>query len=362
MQSKLLIEQIDPNFASATVDCSDVEFFNPRVAPMQIHGLHNPQAGGPFHRMPPEIAQKINPRVNVLNWNTAGGRIRFKTDAQKIVVKSVLPRIGFMKHMPLSGSSCFDLYVDGEYIKPFLPNFDIFDTKTYGDEADRGFYAFHPFPDAKMREIEINFPLYNPVDNVLIGLSIGAAVEAAEDYPVKLPVVYYGSSITQGGCASHPGNSYQAMLSRRLGCDFINLGFSGNAKGEQAMAEYIAGLEMSAFVFDYDHNTPTPEHLLATHEPFFRTVRQAQPDLPIIMVSAADWGPRSTPQRREIILQTYHNALAAGDKNVYFVDGDHIYDEVGIDLCTVDRCHPNDLGFWCMANAIGKPLAEILKR
>ncbi len=361
MQKKLSIEQIDPNFASATVDCSDVEFYSPRQAPMRIYGLYEPEKNGAFHRMPYEVAAKLNHRIERLNTHTSGGRIRFKTDAKKIVVKSVLPTVEFMKHMPLSGSACFDMYADGRFTKNFLPNFDIFDIKTYGDLKDRGFYGFFNFPDSKMREIELYFPLYNPVDDVMIGLSIGATVEAAEDYRVETPVVYYGSSITQGGCASHPGNCYPSILSRRLGCNYVNLGFSGNAKGEQLMAEYIAGLKMSAFVLDYDHNASNAQYLRETHEAFFKTIRKAQPELPIVIVSVADQIFTDRMERREIILQTYNNAVADGDKNVYFVDGAHIYDLPGVELCTVDKCHPNDLGFWCMANAIEKPLAEILK-
>jgi len=362
MDNTINIEQIDKNFAAATVDCSDVEFYSPRQAPMKIYGLYMPEQPGDFCRMPGEIAEKVNPGVSKLYRHTAGGRIRFKTNATKIVVKSVLPSIDFMKHMPLSGSTCFDLYMDGKFGYSLLPNYDIFDVKAYEDWEDRGFYAYKMFPDSQMRQVELYFPLYNPVSDVMIGLSKGAAVEAPEPYAVELPVVYYGSSITQGGCASHPGNSYQAILSRRFDCNYINLGFSGNGKGEPVMAEYIASLSMSAFVMDYDHNAPSVEHLEKTHEAMFRTVRQGHPDIPIIIVSASDRGPRSNPMRKETILKTYHNALAAGDQNVYFVDGDLTYAEVGQDLCTVDGVHPNDLGFWCMANAIGKALEKALKK
>ena len=362
MRKALNIEQLDKNFAAATVDCGDVEFFSPRVAPMRMYGLYQPEEPGDFRRMPPEIAAKVNPGVDSLNWHTAGGRIRFRTDATKLVVKSILPSVNFMKHMPLSGSTCFDVYVDGEFAFNLLPNYDIFDTKTHGDKEDRGFYAARQFPDSRMRQIELYFPLYNPVSDVLIGLSKGAALEAPEDYTHEVPVVYYGSSITQGGCVSHPGNSYQAILSRRFDCKYTNLGFSGNGRAEPVIAQYIAGLNMSAFVMDYDYNAPTVEHLEQTHEAMFREVRQAQPMLPIIIVSAADKRPRANPRRREVILRTYQNARNAGDENVYFVDGDLIYAQVGEDLCTVDGCHPNDLGFWCMANAIGEALEKALKK
>ena len=132
-----------------------------------------------------------------------------------------------------------------------------------GEYEDRHFEDVLDYSERKMRSFVINFPLYTDVCELYLGLEESAKVEAAPDYEIKVPVVYYGSSITQGGCASRPGTSYQAIISRRLNCDYVNLGFSGNAKGEPAIAEYIAGLEMSVFVYDYDHNAPNPEHLAA---------------------------------------------------------------------------------------------------
>ena len=60
------------------------------------------------------------------------------------------------------------------------------------------------------------------------------------------------------------------------------------------------------------------------------------------------------------MLDTYNNAIATGDKNVYFVDGHKIYEKIGIDLCMVDTAHPNDIGFWCMAEAIGPVVGKAL--
>lgn len=109
-------------------------------------------------------------------------------------------------------------------------------------------------------------------------------LKQAPKYAVKKPVVYYGSSITQGACASRPGNCYESILSRRLDCDYINLGFSGSAKGEDAIVDYIIGLDMSVFVMDYDYNAPTPEHLEKTHSKMFKAIRAEHPTLPIIIM------------------------------------------------------------------------------
>ena len=132
--------------------------------------------------------------------------------------------------------------------------------------------------------------------------------------------------------------------------------------GESVMAEYIAGLDMLAFVLDYDHNAPSAEYLEQTHEAVFRCIREKQPDLPILLVTAADHLSGDRQRRKDIIRRTYDNARKNGDEKVYFLDGDDIYREVGLDLCTVDGCHPNDLGFYCMARSIKEKLNTMLPK
>jgi len=193
------------------------------------------------------------------------------------------------------------------------------------------------------------------------GLSGNAEILPPKPYRFDRPVAYYGHSITQGGCASRAGNSYPNIVGRRLNVDFINLGFSGNCKGEEEMAKYIAGLEMQALVMDYDHNAPNLEHLQATHELFFKIIRERNPDLPVIFMTSTAQARFFDDQegRKEVIRTTYENALTAGDKNVYFIDGSKIYD--GCDAATVEGCHANDLGFWLQAGVVGKILENMLK-
>ena len=125
----------------------------------------------------------------------------------------------------------------------------------------------------------------------------------------------------------------------------INLGFSGSAKGEPKIAELIASLDLAAFVYDYDYNAPTTEHLKKTHEPFFKIIRKAKPNLPIIMLSRVSY---PSDDRVAVIRATYENAKKAGDKNVYFIDGRDLFKDADISYLTVDGCHPNDLGFYLM--------------
>ena len=165
-----------------------------------------------------------------------------------------------------------------------------------------------------------------------------------------------------GGCASRPGMSYQAIVERRFDANYINLGFSGNGKGEDTMAEYIASLDMSAFVYDYDHNAPTAEHYEATHDRFYRIIRRAHPDIPVIMMTrpkAENLLNAAEFERINIAKKTYRRAKRRGE-NVYFIPGYELM-KYALDEGTVDGAHPTDLGFYSMAKRLGTLLEKILK-
>lgn len=349
------ISDIDKNFAIETnLDLPGIVWLDAKDAPFTIHGLYRSEKGKPFIRMPEEIAQKISGGVAALNFNTAGGRIRFRTDSPYVAISCKKPDSGYMHHMTKQGQSGFDLYRSdaGNYtfVGPLIP-------------GGTGDYSFVKDTDGKLHTYTLDMPLYDGVNEVYIGLKKGSELDCAEPYQYRKPILYYGSSITQGGCASRPGNAYQAMISRRFDADYINLGFSGNAKGEPAMIEYLASIDSSVFVCDYDHNAPSAAHLRKTHYPLYAAYRAAHPDTPIILASRGDYHPDipDIVERREIVMETYDRALADGDKNVRFVDGMHLFDGDFADSCTVDTCHPNDLGFFRMAQKFGDVIEEILK-
>ena len=349
------ISDIDKNLAvESTVGLENLVWLDVKEAPFSIRGLYQTEKGKPFLRMPEDIAAAASEGVRWLNTNTAGGRIRFRTNSPRIALKAVMPDNGTMPHITMLGQSGFDLYrSDGgqyAYAGSFMPG-----------NRHHGYDTWIP-TDGKTHTYTVNMPLYDPVEEVYIGLSADAEIEAAEPYAYEKPVLYYGSSITQGGCASRPGNAYQAMISRRLDADFVNLGFSGNAKAETVMCEYLASLDASVFVCDYDHNAPNADHLEATHKPLYDIYRRANPDTPIVFVTKPDFHPGTEDvRRREIVLATYPAALAAGDKKVSFVDGAKLFEGDFADSCTVDGCHPNDLGFFRMAQKIGAAVEAALK-
>ncbi len=345
------IEEIDQNFAvKDTVVREHVKNYSVCRAPFSLHGLFAPLAPGePFFRMPRAVADEVSQAVSTLSTHCAGGRIRFKTNSSYIAIHVAMGRVGKMPHFALTGSAGFDLYVGEKHLATFAPKFDIVD-ELFGE---------YRTGEQGIREYTLNFPLYSEVKGLSILLDEDAVVEPAEPYRNDRPVVFYGSSITQGGCASRPGLSYSAMVSRDLNLDYWNLGFSGSAKGERTMAEYVAGLDMSAFVLDYDHNAPSVEHLLATHERFYTTVREKHPDIPILCLTRPFARAASYEQRREIVEQTVLRARARGDENVYFIAmSDYLEGRGVLELASVDNTHPNDLGFYFMARAVSKVLRQ----
>ena len=346
------ITKIDKNFAVEAAEEDGLVFRSCQEPPFRVYGLLLPDENTPyFHRMPQQIADSVSKSVGSLAQKCAGGRVRFRTDSKRVAIRCKLFNISRSDHFPLTATAGFDLYDGTDYVKTFRPPVSMED----------GYTSEIAFGSAKMRELTINFPLYSGVVSLEIGLEVGATVAEAAPYRITTPVVYYGSSITQGACASRPGTCYQNIITRRLDCDYINLGFSGSAKAEPEIAEYIAGLPMSVFVYDYDHNAPNLEHLQNTHERMFRTVRERNPELPVLMLSKPAWKLNEAwRKRRDVIMQTYLNARAAGDDKVWFIDGGSMLNMFGGDNGTVDGTHPNNLGMMCMAKAIGDALAEIV--
>ena len=347
------ISKVDKNFRlPGAVDRDDIVWFDASQSPIVIYGAAQ---ADPYMRMPLDVAENVSEEVRVLSYNTAGIRAAFSTDSHYIAIRVEWEGQTHMSHMPILGMSGFDLYrISGKnrnqsYEGSFMPPF----------YCDNG-YESMMWVEAKMTEYILNFPLYNGVSKLWIGVEKGSSFGEVGRYSNDLPVIFYGSSITQGGCASRPGTCYQNFLSRMLDMDYVNLGFSGACRGEDGMMDYLAGLGMSVFVSDYDHNAPNSEHLRLTHEKLYRRIRESHSDIPYIMISKPT-GYEHDRVRRAIIMDTYRNAVNDGDENVYFLDGATLFVGDEREACTVDGCHPNDLGFYRFAKALEPILKACLK-
>ncbi len=362
--------EVDKNFLSLKKDYEDVKFHNVLNDPFVLEGLYKPRETGVFTRLPMEFMDRedLNDTAKIVMTNTAGGRVRFVTDSPYIVLYVKLGEQSYViRHMAETNVKGFDMYCrdlgsqdELNFAKVFIPEVN---------EADNTYTDSYEFRTIKPREITINFPLYHNVSEVHIGLKEGCRIEAAPEYRFNKKIVFYGSSITQGGCASRPGMAYPAILGRRLQCNTVNLGFSGAGQGEQLVANFIADMDMSVFVMDYDHNALSVEHLERTHYPFYETIRAKHPDMPIVMMSAPvsmldEYNPiiPAMKKRRMIIMESYIKAVRAGDENVYFVDGPSL---LGTDKpynSTVDGNHPNDYGFCQMAERLYPILSRLICR
>lgn len=349
------ISKTDKNFKIETkIKKEDIVFYNSLDKPFEINGVF--YEDGRFRRIPESVAKTVNEGVHNLHANTAGGRIRFKTNSSYVAINVKLDKIWQRSFFAGTGITGFDLYVREDnkerYFRTFIPPIDMTD----------GYESVLDFGTEEYREITINFPLYCDVCSLHIGVSSKSQVLAPREYSNKKKIVYYGSSITQGGCASRPGTSYESIISRALDCDYINLGFAGNAKAEKEIAEYIAKLPMDVFVYDYDHNAPNVEFLKETHRPMFDIIREKNPDLPIVLVTRPNMAPNREQayQREQVILNTYNYAIEKGDKNVYFVSGKDMFNKFDGESMLVDGVHPNDLGFYSMAEVFIPVLAKLI--
>jgi len=361
MENKLF--EVDKNMVGAAFEKDDFIFYNIKNEPFDVYGLYEYKDHVPFMRMPSEVAEQCCPGAKALYKCPSGGRVRFKTDSPCIAIKLETSYWSIGINQQVLGSACPDLYVNKKYIAGFMPpRADV--------SADGGYESIIELRDGRIREklndIIINMPLYNPVDELYIGIKKGYRLEKGNEYKYKKPVLFYGSSITQGGCSSHPGSCYPALISKYLDTDFINLGFSGGAHGEDPMVDYMTTLDVSMLVCDYDYNSVSAEAYRNTHEKLFKKMRAAKPELPVIFVTRPDFNNwddiREAVERRNIAYTTYMNAVKSGDKNVYFIDGDSLFGGLGHDECTTDGCHPNDLGFWRMYEVIGRAVEMFLEK
>lgn len=289
--------------------------------------------------------------------NTAGVTLRFCTDADEIALRTQLRYTqANMLHFTPRGAFGFDVYVGEGTHRVYCG------APMQMLAHEDGFTDYIALPEGE-KEVQISLPMYAGVSLVEIGFPYGALIKPPAPR-ANGTICFYGSSITQGGCASRPGTAYPNIICRTLDADCMNLGFSGSAMGEQIIAEYIAGRDMAALVMEYDHNN-TLEGLHQTHYAFYETVRRAHPDIPIVMLSQPVFTiPPSDEQlqRQAVVEETYRRAVEGGDENVYYLCGSDFFPDERIDLYTGDNLHPNDLGHYHMAEMICEVLEEALDK
>lgn len=351
------ISNFDANFREKEV-AEDIEWLDVTPKNIKVFGLIN--SDKEFLRMPLITANAISANVAYLATHTAGGRIVIKTNSPFIAIKGYVKNVSIMSNMALYGVYGFSVYEDGLYRGTILPKGLNHCENIAPDKIDLPiddeFIFFNGKKELSLKKekcVQINFPLYTGAKEISIGINRGSFLENCNPYKNDCPIVFYGSSITQGACASRAGLEYVNLVSSALGYDYINLGFAGNCKGEREMAEYISCLNACLYIIEYDHNADSADYLRDTHFKFYDTLRKNDCHTPIIFFSRPSTEYYSDSHDRKIIIKnTYQKAKKSGDNNVYFIDGRLFYGKKERTLCSADTCHPNDIGFYRMQKVI----------
>jgi len=350
----------DENFTRNIVaEDATTDWYEVTEENFEIYGMFPEKDGILTRRIPYEQAQKINHDIFVMSAYGAGGRILFSTDSSYVALKVEYGHGEVATVVNYCFAYGFDLYRFDEDGKDVFVNAC---RPVNGFNRETSEFKIDTRNQGKMTYYTINTPCFCVVKKLYLGLEKGSRLGKGKKYRNDQPIVFYGSSITHGAAAGRPGNTYESFISQRYNLDYRNMGFSGRARGETAMAEYLSGLEMCMFVCDYDHNAAAIEHLRNTHYPIYEAVRKKHPKIPYIMVSKPDTflNPEVSAARAEVIRETYEKAKAAGDENVYFIDGSTLFEGEHYESCTSDGCHPNDLGMYRMSKKIGAVIARAM--
>ena len=317
----------------------------------------------PYDRLPAKAKGVVRDPVWSLSHHAAGLCVRFKTNSKSIAVNWSLtsPNLN-MPHMPTSGVSGVDLYLrDSKGRWRWVAN------GRPGKQEDNTATLISGL-DGTTHEGMIYFPLYNGVTDLKVGTQPNSTIEPlTRSVKTSRPIVFWGTSITHGACASRPGMVHTAILGRRLDRPVINLGFSGNGRMESEVAELISELDAEIFVIDCLPNLKAPEVRDRTPE-LLKILREAHPTTPIILVedrSYADaWINTSKRKRntdsRDALRQAYQKQIDSGDQHLLYIEGEGMLGDD--DEATVDSSHPTDLGFFRMAELFEGFLREAIKQ
>ncbi len=356
------LEEIDTNFKNAAVGDTSREWidaFDGRLALRGLGWLEENRGAKSFRRLPDRAAGKMSQGVQALSWCPASAFVSFITDSPSVTVRLLNDNCTTMRHMPSSGSAGAELFLrEGNRwlsLAMAIPD-------QGSPEFERELVKELP---KSMREFRLYLPLYMQLRALSIGLERGAVVKPAPAEAGTKPLFIYGTSITQGGCASTAGSDFVSILGRTLETEVINFGFSGNGKGEPEVAELIAEIDAEMFVLDYAANCE-PERLAGTLPEFVRILRARHPKTPIVLVGVPCYNSvlwsreawKTQGGRRDAMIDFYIRTKQAGDDNLHYIDGFGLLGPGATgDYC--DGVHPTSAGFVQMAERLAPHLTAI---
>ena len=308
-----------------------------------------------YDRLPSNVTTSVNSGVRSLKHNTSGMLFRFSTDSAKLVFKwtPYSTRLS-MDHMPATGVSGIDVYrfdaAKGRwrYVKTGRI------TSAAGATLSLDWTPGTP--------CLVNLPLYNGIREFTLGVEPAATVSPLPPRAsgIEKPVVFYGTSITQGGCASRPGMSFVNIVGRDLDVPVVNLGFSGSGLMELEMSEHLAAIDASCYVLDcvWNMRNMTTAAFLNRYEPFIRNLRARRPGVPIVMAGMSDVYCGGPNDKDTCVRTLYERLVAEGWTNLVHLPKDGMYS--GDFEGTVDGIHANNWGMVSLAAAYGKAVKQAL--
>lgn len=331
---------------------------------LTVEGRGWHEANAPWTRLPQTAASSVRKAVWDLSRHSAGIAIRFVTDASEIHARWSLAsdRLA-MPHMPATGVSGVDLYArdDGgrwRWVAVGTPR------STANSQC-----LLRLDGAGRLREFMLYLPLYNEATSVEIGTPEGAVIEPGPVRPEgrRKPIVFYGTSITHGACASRPGTCHTAIVGRRLDRPVVNLGFSGNGRMEWEVAAFVPALDPAVVVIDCLPNIEA-EAVRARTGPLVRQLREALPEVPIVLVEDRDYADgwihaaraRRNRDSQAALREAFDALTAAGVDGLHYLDHGRLLGADGDD--TVDGSHPSDLGFARQAEGLLEILGPLLDR
>lgn len=315
-----------------------------------------------YNRLPGRAKDKVRKQVWDLSQQSAGISVRFNTDSPAIHVRYNLTSTRLaMPHMPATSVSGVDLYAkDGEgrwrWVSALKANKQEINSRLVGNLLN---------PGDKLREFMLYTPLYNGLTDLRIGVTDKAKFETVAPRTEK-PILFYGTSIMHGACASRSGMAIPAIIGRRLDRPTLNLGFSGNGRMETEVGEFLCELDPLVFAIDCLPNM-NAKAVTERCEPLVKQIRAARPETPILLVEdrvfANAWirtgGEQGHAVRRAALKKAYDRLIEEGVENLHYLK---CTDLLGTDgEATTDGSHPNDLGMMRYADAYEKALANIIK-
>lgn len=352
------ISKWDPRMAveNAVTDTNGVKWIDGKYLPLE--GRMFSDVDRFYDRLPKNVTTNVNGGVRSMKSHTTGLQFRFKTSSPTVTFEWVpLGANLAMDHMPATGMSGIDIYTQGENgIWRYLRTGRIHGGRGGGWPTGR----VDRVGIAPGTPICVNLPLYNGIRSFRLGIAKDATVEALgpRRSGVNKPVVFYGTSITHGGCCSRPGLSFVNIVGRDLDVPVVNLGFSGSGRMEFEMSEHLAAIDASCYVLDCLWNMGDPL-VVERYEPFIRNLRAKRPGVPIVMAEQCDVYCRGPNGKDAFIRKLYEKLVAEGWTDLVYLPKDKMY--VGDCEGAVDGCHPNDWGMMSMAKAFGGAVRTALK-